>query len=621
MQEGKRTPYLPGLDGLRALSVIAVVLYHAGQSWLPGGFLGVEVFLVISGYIITAGLLAEWRETGSLAVVDFWGRRARRLLPALFVLLLALLAGAALASPGELPALRSDALAAFFYVTNWDLIFSRVDYFESFGRPPLLQHLWSLAVEEQFYIVWPVVLALMLRLLRPRLAAAALLLAACASAVLMATLYEDVYDASRIYYGTDTRAAGLLLGAALACFAPPGGQTSPGMRALAGVAGAAGLATLLGAMLLIGQYEPFLYRGGFLVTGLGTAGVILAVSLPSDLISKPLGIPPLRWLGLRSYGVYLWHWPLLLLTAPLAEGAWWLLPAQLALIATVSEASFRLVEMPCRRGALSRLWAGLVSPAADTWGYRRTLGTLTGVVGVVAVAVSFTAASPSSARASHSDAVPQPLVPYVYKSDDASVLAEEWAPLPAARPAPAPQPPPPAPAAAPPARPLPAVGAVPMPDGLSVTAIGDSVLLGAARQLAYVIGDIEVDAEVGRQVWAGIGLLRQRRDEGRLGDVVVIAFGSNGSFSAKEFAQVMDVLADVRLVVFVNVRVPRPWEEANNSVIARGVASYRNAVLVDWYAASEGHPELFGNDGVHLTGAGVRLYAGLIADAIIANWK
>jgi hypothetical protein len=439
----------------------------------------------------------------------------------------------------------------------------------------------------------------------------------------MALLYRDVYEASRVYYGTDTRACGLLLGAALACVLPPARAGARASAVVSMAAGVSGLAALTALALTLGQYDPLLYQGGFLVTGLATAVVIVAVSRQGSLFGRALGVLPLRWVGLRSYGIYLWHWPLLLLTTPLAEGAWWLLPAQVTLTVGAAEVSYRVVEWPARHGALGRLWAAILAPAADTWGYRRTLGTLSGVVGIVALAVSFAATSPSSANASL-ETVPQPLV-LIAAIEDPETLAEEWAPLPLPAPepepeAPPPQEPPPAPSGPPP-KPLPVIGAIPMPEGVSVTAIGDSVLLGASRQLVYTIGAIEVDADIGRQVWTGVNLLRARVEANNLGDVVVVAFGSNGTFTAREFDQIMEALAGTKLVVFVNVRVPRPWEEANNKVIAGGVAAYSSAVLVDWYSATEGHPELFGDDGVHLTGAGVRLYAGLIADTIIANWK
>src|SRR3954464_4268744 len=227
-----RLSYLPGLDGLRAFAVIAVLLYHADLSWIRGGFLGVEVFFVISGYLITTMLLTEWHQQGRINLVGFWLRRARRLLPALYLLLVVTLVFAIVFLPGEVARLRDDALAAFAYVTNWYLILGEQSYFETVGRPSLLQHLWSLAVEEQFYVLWPVLLTLMLRFWRRRVVVIATLGGAIASAVWMAILYRPDVDPSRVYYGTDTRATGLMIGAALAfVWVPSQFQRRPGQEA------------------------------------------------------------------------------------------------------------------------------------------------------------------------------------------------------------------------------------------------------------------------------------------------------------------------------------------------------------------------------------------------------
>jgi peptidoglycan/LPS O-acetylase OafA/YrhL len=229
-----RLPYLPGLDGLRALAVIAVLLYHAELPWIPGGFLGVEVFFVISGYLITTLLLAEWRQRGRIDLKAFWLRRARRLLPALYLLLVVTLAYAVVFLPGEVAGLRGDAVAALGYVTNWYLVLGHESYFEAIGRPSLLKHLWSLAVEEQFYLLWPPVLALGLgvgatRWRERRVLLGALALAA-ASALLMALLYRPEVDLSRVYFGSDTRAAGLLIGAALAFAWTPWHSRAPRVK-------------------------------------------------------------------------------------------------------------------------------------------------------------------------------------------------------------------------------------------------------------------------------------------------------------------------------------------------------------------------------------------------------
>src|SRR5215213_8777139 len=311
-----RLSYSPGLDGLRAIAVMAVLLYHADLGWIPGGFLGVEVFFVISGYLITALLLSEWRQKGTIDLKNFWLRRARRLLPALYVLLVVTLAFAVVFLPGEVAGLRGDVFAAVGYVTNWFLIFGQESYFESVGRPSMLQHLWSLAVEEQFYLIWPVVLAVGLgvgatRQRRRRVLTVALL-GAAASAAAMALLYAPGVDPSRIYYGTDTRATGLLCGAALAFLWSPGDKSRPAEPShhgpklpdkgrfrrrwgwtsplLLDVVGLVALGTLVWFFLHLGEFEPFLYRGGFALVALATVVAIIAVVYPYTHIgSRILG--------------------------------------------------------------------------------------------------------------------------------------------------------------------------------------------------------------------------------------------------------------------------------------------------------------------------------------------
>src|ERR687897_840869 len=384
-----RLPYSPGLDGLRALAVIAVLLYHADLAWIPGGFLGVEVFFVISGYLITALLLAEWRQRGRIDLKTFWLRRARRLLPALYVLLVVTLAFAVVFLPGEVAGLRGDVLAAFGYVTNWYLIFGQESYFEAVGRPSLLQHLWSLAVEEQFYLIWPPILALGLWIgatrLRPRRVLRVALFGAVASAVAMALLYTPRVDPSRIYYGTDTRATGLLCGAALALLWSPGEKNRPlearhrrlklagrgrfrrrwGWTAplLLDVLGFAALGGLVWFCLYLGELQPFLYMGGFALVGLATTATIMAVVHPHTLIgARLLGSVPLRWIGVRSYGIYLWHWPVFMVTRPELDVPFDGLPLialHLGLTLVLADLSYRFVERPIRRGALGRAWKAL----------------------------------------------------------------------------------------------------------------------------------------------------------------------------------------------------------------------------------------------------------------------
>jgi peptidoglycan/LPS O-acetylase OafA/YrhL len=357
--------YLPGLDGLRALAVMAVVAYHLGLGWVPGGMLGVGVFFTLSGYLITDLLLAQYHRNGRLDLTDFWRRRARRLLPAVLVMLVVVLAWVTALDRSQLPALRGVAISALGYVSNWWLIAQHSSYFARFGPPSPLGHLWSLAVEEQFYLVWPWLLWLGLRWARGRpgglgLLAKGTLLLAVASAIEMGLLYTPGYDPTRVYDGTDTRAFALLIGAALA-FAWPSrrltGHVADGARRILDAAGGAGLATIVILILCTNEYSAFVYRGGMVLLSVATLLVVGAAASPASRIGQLLGVRPLRWIGVRSYGIYLWHYPIIVLTTP-ASGHVSFERGTLQLTASILAAalSWKYIEEPVRHGVLGRTW-------------------------------------------------------------------------------------------------------------------------------------------------------------------------------------------------------------------------------------------------------------------------
>jgi peptidoglycan/LPS O-acetylase OafA/YrhL len=365
--------YMPGLDGLRAVAVLAVIAFHLGFGWAPGGLLGVGIFFTLSGYLITDILLAQLARIGHIRLSRFWLARARRLLPALFAMLVIVVAWVTVFGPAQPQQFRDAVLASAAYVGNWQLILGDVSYFARFAPPGPLNHLWSLAIEEQFYIVWPFLLLLGVKLVReaplasgvrPRLALATLLLAV-ASAILMAVLYHPSLDPSRVYYGTDTRAFELLFGAALAMVWPSRRLTrgiAPGARNVLDGLGVVGLLAIAAMIWRTGQYSSFLYRGGLVLLSLATVLVVAALAHPACRLGTVLGWRPLRWVGVRSYAIYLWHFPIIVLTTPggvahgdepLREGL------QLAAILAVSALSWRYVEDPVRHGAIDRLWRQL----------------------------------------------------------------------------------------------------------------------------------------------------------------------------------------------------------------------------------------------------------------------
>src|SRR5215210_7944964 len=396
---GSSQRYMPGLDGLRAIAVIAVIAYHLDPDLIPGGLLGVGVFFTLSGYLITDLLLGQREATGSLKLGDFWMRRARRLLPALFLMLAVVVAWVTLLDRSQLPSLRGDVLAAAAYVSNWWNIVREASYFARFGPPPPLDHLWSLAVEEQFYLIWPWLLWLGLRYVPGRHRMAGLTLAGAAlSAAAMGLLYEPGIDPTRVYEGTDTRAFGLLLGAALAMVWPSRELRADrinlrGRLLLDGV-GVIGLVVIAFLILRTREYSPFLYPGGIVLLSVGTVLALIALVHPASRLGVAVGWAPLRWLGVRSYGIYLWHYPIIVLTAPSLQERASLSLEVLQVVATVAVAalSWRFFEEPIRRGAIGRIWAQarfkvrwwMAAPLAS---YLPRRPFVTGVVSIVAVGV------------------------------------------------------------------------------------------------------------------------------------------------------------------------------------------------------------------------------------------
>jgi peptidoglycan/LPS O-acetylase OafA/YrhL len=627
--------HLSGLDGLRAIAVLAVIAYHAGSAQVSGGFLGVEVFFVISGYLITALLLAEHRRHGRIDFVRFWLRRARRLLPALFFLLAAILAFAVVVVPDEIARLRTDALAAMAYLTNWHLIAGDQSYFETIGRPSLFLHLWSLAIEEQFYLLWPVVLAVLLMAGR-RTGLALTLVGAIGSAAWMAFLFDPGADPSRLYYGTDTRLTGLLLGAALAFIWVPvttiGGDGTPIPRVwtsrrvgkwldLVGVMGLAGLGLFFVAA---DAFEPYLYRGGLALLAVVTTAVIAAAVHPRARVGRLMDRGPMRWIGTRSYAIYLWHWPIFTLTRPdldLTLDPLSLLVVRLGLTAIMAEISYRLVEMPIRRGALGRAWKrpAPTKPASvwqsNGWTAPARAGALAMLLSAVLVSVAMATppALPDGMVSGSIDGLIVPAGDLALQRPTAGVASWPAVDLTPhttdAEPDAGPATPSPTAEASPMATPT----ARPRP---TILAFGESVMIQGAKALVRDLGPVRVDAAVGRQIDEGISILEHRAATGALAGVVIVQLGNNGPFYDGQFDEIMAALRNVPVVVWINVRVPREWEGHNNRIIAGAVRRYPNARMVDWNAATAGRPDLFWKDGYHPRPAGARLYADLVAAAL-----
>ena len=602
-----------GLDGLRAVAVLGVLGYHADLSWLPGGFLGVDAFFVLSGYLITGLLLAEWQDRGRVDFARFYRHRARRLLPGLLLMLVLASVAAMQLAPDSVAQVRRDLFGAVGYFSNWHSIVAHQSYFERTGRPPLLLHLWSLAVEEQFYLFWPPLLLLVLLSAR-RLGAAGqrravvrvAVAGAVASTAVMAVLsvrsgYPVPNDPSRVYYGTDTHAFGLLLGAALAAVWPLGRlpRLTARRRWRLDAAGALALVGLVWAYTSVDEFSSLPYRGGFLLLSLVVAVAVAALAHPQSATGRLLGSQPLRWVGERSYGLYLWHWPVFELTRPGLDVPLAGTPnlvLRLAVTAALTELSWRLVETPVRAGALQRLRPALVAGLRRTASFEQDLTarlTLAAGMTVVLVGAGLAIDRPPASAVQVLD---QP-----YPDRPLAVDPVPTAPSPSPLAAP-PLPGPPLPLTplpgtphtdAPPARARPAPAAAPWKPATPATqvlAYGDSVMLGASAALHRVVRGIRVDAVVGRQPTALVSDLRYLRKAGLLPPVVVVHSGDNGLFAARTFDTALGALSDRSRVVVVNVRVPRRWQGMVNGLLADTVHRHPNAVLADWNAASANHP-------------------------------
>ena len=637
-------PRWSGLDGLRALAVLAVVGFHFAPGVVPGGFLGVDLFFVLSGYLITRMITVEFLRTGHFRFGNFYLRRARRLLPGLGVLLVLVLAAAAFWRD-QLSTIRPAVAAAAGYVSNWWLSYAHQSYFVSAGRPSMLQHLWSLAVEEQFYLIWPLIAVAVLFLARRRTSlvatrwlagvAVVLALASAAEMIALAVAQNVPYDtdASRLYYGTDTHSSGLLLGAAFGAIAA--GARRPGTTTwrwrpvwFTDLIALYALVALGVVVFTVSEVSPGLYRdGGFLAVAVLASLTTAGVARGRSRVGQALDQRPLRWLAARSYAIYLWHWPVAVVTRPGVDLHW---PAPAVLLTrtvltlALADLSYRLVEAPIRRMG----FRAAIRRAADAG--RAALarrGTLPGrlAAAVVATAVLLAGAvliagpKPALSATQRALAANQggralsigPTTPRPAPTRSPSrrvVLAENRAgEHPVAGPPPSP-PPTQRPRPAPPG---------PLPP---ISAFGDSVMLGARQALAQEFPGGTLDAVEGRQADPILDDVQQDAAAGRLHPLVLIGVGDNGLINPDVLRSTLACLHGVPQVVVINLRVDRAWQDPNNDTLASIVPQFHNVRLLDWHAESATHPSWFYDDGIHLTPVGAIAYTQLIVGLVERAW-
>jgi peptidoglycan/LPS O-acetylase OafA/YrhL len=596
--------HIAGLDGIRAVAVLVVIGFHLWPNRVRGGFLGVDVFFVISGFLITTLLLREGDRTGRIDLVGFWTRRARRLLPALLVVVGVSLVAAWAVSRDLLVGADRQTLGALTFSSNWLEISAGSDYFDA-TAPALFVTFWSLAVEEQFYLFWPIVLVGILAMTQGAVARVRVAVGlAVVSAALMAILFVPGENPTRVYYGTDTHLFGLMAGAAVA-FAFAGDVGLFAQRRwlrLRRWVGFAALAVLLAMVVGVDSAGAFTYRGGLALASVMSALVVACLPGPPSALTWLTSRAPLAWVGERSYGIYLWHWPVILLvaaqrpaTAPGSDPPWMTVALSLALTFGLAEISYRWIEMPIRRH-------GFGPAVAVIRGHAVAFGGASALVALAAVALA-TAPEKSQAQlavergeqaiAEQSAAAAAPA------GDDTSravVTTTTVGPGPA----------------------WPAEQAV--PPGDLMVGFGDSVLSGAAPAVYERFPGIVLDAEPIRQWRDAPGVVRAAADAGTLRPVVVLNFGTNAGLKSAESQQglraALDAIGPSRRVVLVNTVGVSDWVPATNATLAAISAEYPNTIVMDWHSTVEADPGLLHADRTHPNFDGIAVYAEQLARTI-----
>lgn len=591
-----RLRYILGLDGLRAVAVLAVIAYHLHIEPASGGFLGVDLFFVISGYLITTILLHK-QDLGYQELLPFWMGRIRRLLPAAYVMIFLIVSWCAIAGSNALMSIRGDALSSFFYVSNWWYIFHQLSYFDSFNAVSPLKNLWSLAIEEQFYLIWPVLLIAGLKWVKNRSHLPMITFGlALVSALWMAILYSPDTDPSRIYYGTDTRAFALLIGCSLAFVWPMHRLSSrkllPIGRRMLQIAGFGSMVIFLLCVYAVDEFDGFLYQGGMLLFCLNAAILIACVCHPASLIGKWLSFQPLVWLGKRSYGIYLWHYPIIVLTTPVIEigqPSIGRVTLQLIAILLISEASYRLIEQPIRKLGFRHYFASwsIWKTGIKQWSMSNKV-----FLGIAAVLlILFTIGMSSSSHTSpHAQEVTQiKTAPQKAGGQTESKVKKK--------------------------KDKHEKKAADQKQFRQILAIGDSVMLDIASNLEKAYESITIDARVGRQMNEAIRIAPQYASFNKADAAVIIELGTNGYFTEGTLTSFIQHFSKAHIFL-VNTRVPRSWENDVNAVIERVANQHHNVSLVDWHSAATGQPSYFQPDGVHLSTKGSDTLTELIKASI-----
>ncbi len=589
--------YMPGLDGVRAVAVIAIIIYHLNPQWLSGGFLGVDTFFVISGYLITSLLLTEYHNTGKIELMSFWLRRVKRLIPAVLFLVMGVIVLSLIFMPTEIQKVRADSIAAIFYVSNWWYIMQNVDYFEQFAVQPL-KHLWSLAIEEQFYLVFPIVLLSLLSFIR-RLKSIRIifLILLVISMIAMMVLYVPNENVARVYFGTDTRIQTLLMGVLLALVWPPfqlKAKVNRQMRTMIDTAGVVGLAILFICFKFVSETNSILYYGGFFLISTVTLLVIASSVHPSGYFAKFLGNKVFTFIGSRSYSLYLWHYPIIVLIHhQFVQGQ---IPplvyvVEILLMVLMAEFSYKFIEQPFRKEGFNIFAFNHLK----NWRSQKVLRTWLVIILLIPTLLVMVGgfnrfAQKNSTRVTEVNTeeidklITQPLPLPQLEIDGFVVKGNKqkyasWKPL----------------------------------------LIGDSVMVDIGDDFRSFVPKADINGKVGRQLVEATSLAKRQYQSYRdKNDIVVLELGTNGDFTEEQLNSLLEQFGEADIYL-VNTRVPRSYESHVNQVLAKAAKKRANVTLVDWYSRSENHTEYFAPDGIHLQPPGVRALTNSIIQAIEKN--
>lgn len=578
--------HIASIDGLRAIAVTAVVLYHLGISWIPGGFLGVDLFFVISGYVITRLILDSINQSSALDLRAFYAARLRRIYPGFLFMITCNIIFIGVWAPEAMRRFLADLPYAITGTINWFLVARHQDYFEAIGRPPLLQHTWSLAVELQFYLIWPIILLTILKYFGKRNIAKIALVIAMVSGISLffVSLRLDQANAqqiSHIYFGTDTHSLGLFLGSALAVSWIPQNLSSDIAKRAQDVIdgiGVVGLLGLISTFLFIDETNASLYRIAFPLAGIFGCLVIISLVHPASRFAPIISSAPFRWVGQRSYGIYIWHWVIFQMTRPsvdLTGQSWALYLARVLLVLALADISLRWVEIPFRKGVIQNWFRGMKYRSSKV-ALRQRASVLLSIITVLVITSSISVQAINKADKIAEDITQEQSAPDQTQEDLGSTT------------------------------------------GLWVT--GDSVILGIRSKLESKEHISLINARVGRQAPELLAVMRV--DQSSVpSSPVIFNLGNNNALSEKTVIDIFEVIKNQPQIIVVNTAVPRPWRDANNAIISKVAAGYPNIKVVDWDRISKGRPELFAPDGVHLSPAGSDVYVDLVLSVLVKSTK